>query len=67
MKARAGHRIVLESERVGQGDRTGEILEVHESPYGPEYRVRWDDGRITEFRPKAGSARILPAEPPAKR
>lgn len=63
MKARTGNRIVLESERVGQGDRTGEILEVHESPYGPEYRVRWDDGRITEFRPKAGSARILDAEP----
>jgi hypothetical protein len=67
MKARAGNRIVLESERVGQVDRTGEILEVHESPYGPEYRVRWDDGRITEFRPKAGSARILGAEPAAKR
>jgi hypothetical protein len=65
MKAKAGNRIVLESERVGQGDRTGEILEVHESPYGPEYRVRWDDGRITEFRPKAGSARIEPA-PPAR-
>lgn len=67
MKARAGNRIVLESERVGQVDRTGEILEVHESPYGPEYRVRWDDGRITEFRPKAGSARILGSEPAAKR
>jgi hypothetical protein len=67
MKARAGNRIVLESERVGQGDRTGEILEVHESPYGPEYRVRWDDGRSTEFRPKAGSARIVASEPTAKR
>ncbi len=67
MKARIGNRIVLESERVGQQDRMGEILEVHESPYGPEYRVRWDDGRITEFRPKAGSARILAAERAAKR
>lgn len=63
MKARSGNRIVLESERVGQQDRTGEILEVHESPYGPEYRVRWDNGRITEFRPKAGSARIVSAAP----
>ena len=67
MKAGAGNRIVLESERVGQQDRTGEILEVHESPYGPEYRVRWDDGRITEFRPKAGSARIVAAGPSTTR
>jgi hypothetical protein len=64
MEAKAGDRIVLESERVGQRDRAGEILEVHASPSGPDYRVRWDDGRITEIRPKAGSARIV-AGPPA--
>lgn len=58
MKAKAGDRIVLESEHVGQRDRLGEILEVTPSPLGPNYRVRWDDGHESEIRPKAGSARI---------
>lgn len=59
MQAKAGDRIVLESERVGQRDREGEILEVTESPLGPNYRVRWDDGHVSEIRPKGGSARIV--------
>jgi hypothetical protein len=67
MQAKVGDRLVVESERVGQGDREGEILEVRESPLGTEYRVRWADGRVTEIRPKAGSARVLtsPDEPSA--
>jgi Domain of unknown function (DUF1918) len=58
MQVRIGDRIVLESERVGQHDREGEILAVIDSPLGPNYRVRWDDGHETEIRPKAGSARF---------
>lgn len=61
MQVKVGDRIVLESERVGQRDREGEILEVIDSPLGPNYRVRWDDGHISEIRPKAGSARIVSA------
>jgi Domain of unknown function (DUF1918) len=61
MQARTGDRIVLESERVGQRDREGEILEIVDSPLGPNYRVRWDDGHVSEIRPKAGSARIVSA------
>ena len=61
MQGKVGDRIVVESERVGLHDRTGEILEVSSSPLGPDYRVRWDDGRVTEIRPKAGSARIVRA------
>ncbi|HYO44471.1 MAG TPA: DUF1918 domain-containing protein [Candidatus Limnocylindrales bacterium] len=61
MQANVGDRIVLESERVGQHDRSGSILEVTESPFGPNFRVRWDDGHETEIRPKAGSARIIAA------
>ncbi len=60
MQVRIGDRIVLESERVGQRDREGEILGVSDSPLGPNYRVRWDDGHETEIRPKAGSARFEP-------
>jgi hypothetical protein len=61
MQAKVGDRIVLESEKVGQRDREGEILEVADSPLGPNFRVRWDDGHVTEIRPKAGSARIVSA------
>ena len=59
--AKAGDHIVVESERVGERPREGEILEVVETPYGPTYEVRWDDGHRSGFRPAAGSARIIPA------
>lgn len=65
MIGKAGDRIVVESERVGVPAREGEVLEVLESPSGPSYRVRWEDGHETEIRPKAGSARIVPAKPKA--
>ncbi len=62
MKASVGDRIVIETERVGQKVREGEILEVLHSPYGDNYRVRWDDGHESEIRPSAGSAWIRPAK-----
>jgi hypothetical protein len=61
VQGKVGDRIVVESERTGQADRAGEILAVTEHPEGVDYRVRWDDGRVSELRPKAGSARIVPA------
>ncbi len=67
MQANVGDRIVMESERVGKRDRTGEILEITESPLGTNYRVRWDDGHESEIRPKAGSAQVQPKVPPAPR
>ena len=60
MDAKPGDRIIIESERVGQPDRAGEILEVTDSPFGRNFRVRWDDGHVTEIRPKSGSARVEP-------
>ncbi|MEW6224433.1 MAG: DUF1918 domain-containing protein [Chloroflexota bacterium] len=66
MIGKAGDRIVIESERVGQHVREGEILEVFESPLGANYRVRWDDGHESEIRPSAGSARFVAAAKPAK-
>jgi hypothetical protein len=63
---KAHDRIVIESERVGQPPREGEILHVTESVLGPSYDVRWDDGHESSIRPAAGSARILPHGAPAK-
>jgi uncharacterized protein DUF1918 len=61
VSARAGDRIIVESEKVAQPPRTGVIEElVQEDP--PRYRVRWDDGRTTIFTPAAGSAMIEPKQ-----
>ena len=67
MTARAGDRIIVESERVGVAPREGRILEVIEASYGTRYRVLWDDGHESTFRPSAGSATIVPAEPVGRR
>ena len=64
MTANVGNRIIVESQKVGIAAREGEILEVRETPVGTNYRVRWDDGHETDFRPAAGSARIIPARTP---
>jgi uncharacterized protein DUF1918 len=57
VKAHAGDRIVVESERVEQPPRKGVVEEVvQENP--PRLRVRWDDGRTSVFAPAAGVARI---------
>ena len=61
MTASVGDRIVVESQKVGTAAREGEILEVLETTSGINYRVRWEDGHETEFRPAAGIARIIPA------
>lgn len=59
MKAHAGDRIVVESEKVAQAPRSGVVEEVlQEDP--PRLRVRWDDGRTTVLAPAAGAGKILP-------
>ena len=67
MTARVGDRISVESERVGVAAREGRILEVIEASYGTRYRVLWNDGHESTFRPSAGSATIIPAEPAGRR
>lgn len=59
MVAKVGDRIIVESEKVGQPTREGEILEVIERPYGIRYRVLWDDGHESTFAPAAGSTRTV--------
>jgi len=61
MTGKAHYRIVVESQRVGQPAREGEIREIIQASYGTRYRVAWDDGHESTFRPTAGSARIVPA------
>jgi len=63
MKAEVGDRIVVESEKVGQGTRRGVIEEVL-APDPPRLRVRWEDGHSTVFAPTAGSAKIEAASEP---
>jgi Domain of unknown function (DUF1918) len=58
MDAKAGDRIVVESEKVGIPQRRGEILEVISHETGTEYRVRWEDGHLSEIRPHGGSYRV---------
>ncbi|MEO7667311.1 MAG: DUF1918 domain-containing protein [Dehalococcoidia bacterium] len=62
MVGKTRDRIVVESEKVGKPAREGDILEVIEASYGTRYRVIWDDGHESTFRPAAGSARVIPAE-----
>ena len=54
MEAQKGDRITVESNKVGGGVRTGEIVEVIPGSGGANhYRVRWDDGRETTFFPSS--------------
>ena len=65
MRAHAGDRIVVESERAGQPGRVGMIEEIlGEDPL--RVRVRWDDGHTTVLAPSAGAASIAPAETAAR-
>ena len=57
MKAHAGDRVVVESERVTQEPRRGVVEEViSEDP--PRLRIRWDDGHESMLAPAAGAVRI---------
>ena len=60
MQANVGDRIVIGTDKVGQADRTGEILEVIEHETSTEFVVRWADGHESSIRPHGGTARIVP-------
>jgi archaeosine-15-forming tRNA-guanine transglycosylase len=58
MTPKAGDKIVVESEKVAQPNRTGVVEEVlREDP--PSVRVRWEDGHTSILTPSAGAARII--------
>jgi hypothetical protein len=67
MAAKVGDRIVVDSDKVGVPARKGEILLVTPHEIHDEFRVRWDDGHVTEIRPVGASYRILTKAPGAPR
>lgn len=54
-----GDRITVDSQKAGEPPRQGTILEMIEREYGTSYRVAWDDGHESTFRPTAGSVHPL--------
>ena len=60
MEAQVGYRITIESNRVGGGSRTGEIVEVIDAEATKHYRVRWDDGHESVYYPSAGAVVASP-------
>lgn len=56
-----GDRLSVESERVGQPPRVGEIVEVLGKGDLVHYTVRWDDGHRTTVFPSVGSTTIVKA------
>lgn len=53
MEAKVGDRLVVHGHKTGDGDRRGEIIEVHGSGGTPPYLVRWSDGHESTFFPSA--------------
>jgi hypothetical protein len=51
--AQIGDRITIDSNRVGGGQRRGEIVDIIAGDAGLRYRVRWDDGHETTFFPSS--------------
>lgn len=61
--ATKGDRITVDSQRAGEPPRHGTVLEIIKHDYGTSYRVAWDDGHESTFRPTAGSVHpVHPAE-----
>jgi hypothetical protein len=65
MRAHAGDRIVVESERAAQPGRAGVIEEILCAD-PTRVRVRWDDGHTSVLTPSAGAATIAPAKAAVK-
>ncbi len=51
--AHAGDLVVVDGHRVGEGRRTGQIVEVLGEAGHQHYRVRWEDGHESVFYPSS--------------
>lgn len=59
MDIKPGDRIAVETERLGQPEREGEVLEIKQDGLHVTYHVRWDDGHESLLTPAAGSVRVV--------
>lgn len=55
----SGDRITVDSQRAGEPQRQGTVLEIVEHDYGTSYRVAWDDGHESTFRPTPGTVHTV--------
>jgi hypothetical protein len=63
VKAHAGDHLTIKGHRVGEPERTGEILDVRDEGEETRYLVRWEDGHEAWLYP--GSDAVV--EPKKKR
>jgi hypothetical protein len=61
MNARVGDRIVVRGHQVGDANRAGVIVEVHDTDGEPPYVVRWSDDHEGLFFP-GSDATVEPAD-----
>jgi hypothetical protein len=57
MGAKAGDRVLVESERAAKHGRAGVIEKVLDEAM-PRYQVKWDDGGTSIVAPEAGAIRV---------
>jgi Domain of unknown function (DUF1918) len=62
MALKAGDHVIVESESTERAPRSGTIEGVLREEPRPRYRIRWDDGHESIYRPDAGA--LGPAQPP---
>ena len=56
MHANVGDQIIVRGHHVGDGDRHGEVIEIHGTSGTPPYVVRWSDGHEALFFPGSDAA-----------
>lgn len=53
MKAAIGDQLIVKGRHQGDGDRHGQIIEIHGEQGSPPYLVQWQDGHESIFFPSA--------------
>ncbi len=53
MKAAIGDQLIVKGRHQGDGDRHGQIIEIHGEQGSPPYLVQWQDGHESVFFPSA--------------
>lgn len=53
MEARVGDELTVKGRHQGDGERHGEVIEIHGADGAPPYLVRWRDGRESVFFPSS--------------